>query len=154
MANKTTPRQEFPTHGLMPRGETQAAEFVRKYPQYDGRGVVAAVLDTGIDPGAKGLQVTSEGKRKVVDYIDCTGSGDVELSDVCAEELTLKGASGRTLRLNAEWKNPTGEWRVGAKRLSRLLPGEVWMSVSAERSQRFRKNAQQLTDAVLAKKGA
>ncbi|KAJ2344067.1 hypothetical protein GGF43_005543, partial [Coemansia sp. RSA 2618] len=150
-AAATVPRGEFPTHGLMPRTATQVADFVRKYPLYDGRGVVAAVLDTGIDPGAKGLQETSDGKRKVLDYVDCTGGGDVELTVVQAEDGAVLGASGRRVRLNKAWSNPTGEWRVGAKQLKRLVPEDVWASVSAEREERFRKSAQELTDAVAAK---
>ncbi|KAJ1644288.1 hypothetical protein LPJ64_004010, partial [Coemansia asiatica] len=158
---KTTnisPRTEFPTHGLLPRADTQAADFVRKHPKYDGRGTVVAILDTGIDPAAKGLQVTSDGKRKVVDFVDCTGSGDVLLRppQKCSDEkpLELVGLSGRTLRLNPEWNNPTGEWRIGSKWFYDIAPAQVKARVKRERQMLFKKNSQLLADMVCSEKHA
>ncbi|KAJ2386293.1 hypothetical protein GGI05_004427, partial [Coemansia sp. RSA 2603] len=136
-STSTSPRTEFPTHGLLPRADTQAADFVRKHPKYDGRGAVVAILDTGIDPAAKGLQVTSDGKRKVVDFIDCTGSGDVLLGppQKCSDEkpLELTGVSGRILRLNPSWTNPSGEWRIGSKWFYDIAPNDVKSRVKTER---------------------
>ncbi len=59
----------FPINGLLPKEETQVLQFLRKYPTYDGRNVRVAVLDTGVDVAAAGL----DGKGKMVDAIDCTG---------------------------------------------------------------------------------
>ncbi len=57
----------------------QVDDFLRANPQSDGRGVVIAVLDTGVDPSIPGLTHTPDGAVKVVDLQDFTGDGDVEL---------------------------------------------------------------------------
>jgi tripeptidyl-peptidase-2 len=110
--------------GIVPKEETNALAFVKANPTYDGRGVTIGIMDTGIDPGAIGLQQTSTGEMKLVDTIDCSGSGDVLLSETVtatwvAESNTttssssssssssywkVQGLTGRTLKLNPSWK--------------------------------------------------
>lgn len=102
----------FPESALLPKHRLSEATS-------DGRGCLVCILDTGVDPSAPNLQVTSTGTRKLIDIVDCSGSGDVTLSTPCmaspsTEEikgtspspLKIVGLSGRTLTLPADaWGN-------------------------------------------------
>jgi hypothetical protein len=47
----------FPVGGCLPKQPTGASQLLAKHPEYDGRQVTIAIIDTGIDPLANGLQV-------------------------------------------------------------------------------------------------
>lgn len=124
-----------PEH-LQPKSATGVDRFLAEHPEHDGRGTVVAIFDTGVDPGAPGLQVTSDGRPKIVDVVDGSGSGDVDTSTVveASEDGTLEGRSGRTLVLDPDWSNPTGAWRVGLKPAAELWPGGLVGRMRGERS--------------------
>lgn len=67
--------------------------FEGAHPERDGRGVVIAVLDTGVDMGIPGLQRTATGEPKVIDVQDFSGQGDVDLAPV-----RWDSAAGRLVR--------------------------------------------------------
>ncbi|KAF2544341.1 hypothetical protein F2Q68_00029588 [Brassica cretica] len=136
---------------LMPKKEIGADRFIEAHPEYDGRGVVIAIFDSGFDPSAAGLHVTSDGKPKVLDVIDCTGSGDIDTSTVVKanEDGLIRGASGVLLAVNSSWKNPTGEWRVGCKLVYELFTDTLTSRVKKERRKTWdEKNQEEIAKAV------
>lgn len=62
------------------RTSTGAERFTRDHPEWDGRGVVIAVVDSGVDIGVAGLRTTTSGQVKVVGARDFTGQGDIDLA--------------------------------------------------------------------------
>ena len=129
---------DFPRTGLQPKRETGVDRFLAAHPDYDGRGVVVAIFDTGVDPGAPGLQVTSDGKPKIVDMVDASGSGDVETTVIRkATDGEFEGMTGRTIPIPAAWNNPTGEFHVGIKRAFELYPGGLVRRLKAKRREKW-----------------
>jgi len=66
--------------GVMPVASTGVTGFRLAHPGYDGRGVLIAILDSGVDPGIDGLRTTSQGLPKILDLRDFSGEGDIALT--------------------------------------------------------------------------
>lgn len=122
-----------PPQNLQPKAATGADRFLADHPAFDGSDTIVAIFDTGVDPGALGLQTTPDGRPKIVDLVDGSGSGDVDTSTIAeAEDGTLDGLTGRTLILDPAWSNPSGEWRLGMKAAADLWPRGLSGRVAAE----------------------
>jgi tripeptidyl-peptidase II len=135
---------QFPYLGLLPKSETGALAFLAEHPEFDGRGITVAIFDTGVDPGAPGLEVTSDGRPKVVDLVDATGDGDVSMSKPQKpEEGRLSGLSGRELTIDPDWTNPSGEYRLGFKRGYELFPSDLVSRLEQERHRDWERRQQQ-----------
>jgi tripeptidyl-peptidase-2 len=68
--------------GLLPLAGTGVAAWRFTHPAYDGRGVLIAILDTGVDPGVLGLATTTTGAPKILDARNFSGEGDIALASV------------------------------------------------------------------------
>ncbi|XP_051137979.1 tripeptidyl-peptidase 2 [Andrographis paniculata] len=136
---------------LMPKKEIAADRFVEAHPDYDGRGAIIAIFDSGVDPAAAGLTVTSDGKPKVLDVIDCTGSGDIDTSTIVKADDNgcIQGTSGNSLIVNSSWKNPSGEWHVGSKLIYELFTQTLTDRLKKERKKVWdEKNQEAIAEAV------
>lgn len=130
------------TDGLLPKDYTRVSDLINRT-GCNGQGITVAVLDTGVDPGAAGLEKTPDGRKKVIDILDCTGSGDVDMSTVKkpSADHTVVGLTGRVLNLGLKIckMNPSKEFHVGAKLAYELLPKSLVTRIKAERRKAWKK---------------
>jgi subtilisin family serine protease len=113
------PPSEAYARGWMPLAATGIPRFLADHPTYDGRGVLIAILDSGIDPGIPGLELTTTGERKILDLRDFSGEGAVRLEPV--------EAHGDLIRVGSQVL-------AGASRLRTLMVGDrLWAGTLAER---------------------
>jgi len=91
--------------GLMPLRSAGVDQFRAAHPTYDGRGILIAILDSGIDPGVAGLIATSTGAPKIIELRDFSGEGLIPLTAFPA---------------------PTDSDMKGAARIGRLTTATTW----------------------------
>jgi subtilisin family serine protease len=95
------PKRELPRKELIPANEIGAWDFISRYPSYDGRGTVIAVLDTGIELDHPMLQRTTAGENKILDFEDFSGEGHVILSSVPVSQGAFQGTNGMSYTLRS-----------------------------------------------------
>lgn len=74
------------TQSFLSLSNTGVNEFLKIHPEYDGRGTIILIFDTGVDMGVDGLTHTSTGEVKLIDVQDFTSQGDVQLYNAEIEE--------------------------------------------------------------------
>lgn len=108
-----------------------AQQFVKVHPEWDGRGAVIAVLDTGVDMLAAGLETTTDGKPKVIDARDFSGQGEVMLTPATVETIDgvkyLSTDEGRVRGFEGLPVKPEGEdgWQLGFLKEARFKNSDV-----------------------------
>ncbi len=129
----------------IPKQETAVLRFLEQHPEYDGRGVTIAIFDTGVDPGAPGMQSTSTGERKLVDLYDASGAGDVDISTVIerSPDGTLHGLTGRRLILPPGVLNASGQFHLGIKFGKELFNDDAWSRLMCYRNEQLQRFAQE-----------
>ena len=122
---------------FLPKADLRVPEFLAARPDDDGRGIVVAVLDTGVDPGHPRLATTTTGEPKIVDLLDATDDGFVDTSlPVDAADGATTGATGRRLTLGGHMG---GGKRAGLGRIDaeNVLPEDLAARLRRERRQRL-----------------
>jgi subtilisin family serine protease len=119
---RTFSETPFDFENLLSLKETGASDFLEKHPEFDGRGVYVAILDTGVDMGVEGLKTTSTGEKKVVEARDFTEEGSVKIRPAYFE-----GKENDKILKNSE------TWVKGAEKLP-IKPqnGKYWLGIFKE----------------------
>lgn len=99
--------------GWMPLGPTGVPAFLTAHPSWDGRGVLIAILDSGVDPGVPGLDSTSTGRPKLLDLRDFSGEGRVALSPLAPQGDTVDIAGRRLAGFGRVRAVAAGPWFGG-----------------------------------------
>jgi len=132
---------------FLPKDDLRVPAFLAAHPEADGRGVVVAVLDTGVDPGHVRLARTSTGERKILDLLDATDDGIVE-TPIPVEVIdgAVVGATGRALDLGEHVRagRPARLGRIDARS---VLPAPLVERLRNRRRERLEEAARRLDGA-------
>jgi hypothetical protein len=109
---------------FLTRDTVGATAFTKDHPTWDGRGVVVAILDTGVDPSVPGLRATSAGKLKVIEARDFSGQGDVKLKEA---RITTVGDA-------TVFKTDKGHVKGTSKFGSQAADGKYWLGFFREKN--------------------
>ena len=122
---------------FLPKHELCVPEFLASHPEADGRGIVVAILDTGVDPGHPRLAKTSTGETKIADMLDATDDGIVDTTRL-AEVVDghVLGTTGRTLTLGAH-VTPGKKAYLGRIDATDVLPPELLDRLRSRRRERL-----------------
>ena len=141
------PAQES-LQGQLPKQDLGVTAFLEAHPDWDGRGIRVAVLDTGIDPGHPFLQTTPDGRRKIIDWYDATTDG--RLATLATAEVDgdgrLMGLSGRLLDLGAH--AASGRVYHLARIDSAFLPGDLSHRIEANRQEAWAEGSRDYDEAL------
>jgi subtilisin family serine protease len=86
--------------GFLPKEDLGVLEYLKENPEADGRGIVVAILDTGVELEHPALQTTSTGKPKIIDLFDATDDGYIPLPiEIKTGAQPVRGLTGRDIGL-------------------------------------------------------
>ncbi len=104
------------TWSFLPLEACKVESFRADHPEYDGRGTIILIFDTGIDPGLQGLDSTSTGHQKIVQLVDFSGTGDVSYREATrvGDELRQDGTTVLRGLPPQHSKDPAGKYYYGA----------------------------------------